>query len=94
MSDQRWMTARDARLAYEDAVTSDGVTDRAWWAIAGGLRTAVDDLTALGALPSVIESCRARAFDAEMRAQYAVRMVDLARRSRVIDMGTLVEVRS
>jgi hypothetical protein len=88
--DPRYLAARDARLAYEDAVNGDGVTSAAWWAIASGLHIAVADLTSAGALAGLIECCRSRAVDAEQRAQYAARMLVHARSIRPIDMSSLV----
>lgn len=87
--DPRFLAARAARLAYEDAINSDGVTSAAWWTIASGLRIAVADLTSAGALAGLIEVCRSRAVDAEQRAQYAARMLEVARNCRVIDLATL-----
>lgn len=88
--DPRYLAARDARLAYEDAVTSDGVSAAAWDALADQMHAAVDGLKAAGALAGLIESLRARAVDAQERALYAARMLEVARSHRPIDMSSIV----
>lgn len=89
---------RAARATYEDAVTCDGVTSTAWWTIAGALHATADDLEAIAVTntvrdlvisPGTIQCHRDRARDAEHRALYATRMVQVARAHRVIDMATV-----
>jgi len=89
--DPRFLAARAARLAYEDAVNSDGVTESAWRAIAVDLAAAAVALSRAG-LPrfGMVEACRARAVDAEQRAAVARRMIDVARSHRPIDMSSVV----
>lgn len=88
--DPRILAACEARRAYEDAIDSDGVSATAWRALSERMTDALDGLRAIGALPGVIESMRARAVDAGFRAQYAERMVEVARRTRPIDMSSLI----
>lgn len=82
--------AKSARLAYEEAVISDGVTATAWSTISEDLYAAASAMLLAGALAGFVEVLRARAFDAHARSQYAARMVNVARAGRVIDMSTLV----
>lgn len=91
--------ARAARLAYEDAVNSDGTTATRWLAIARDMYEGAAGLYQLIAAnavpdgylvtPGVIQCLTDRARDAEYRAQVADRMVAAARNGRVIDLGTL-----
>lgn len=94
--------ARAARLAYEDAVSSDGVSARAWRRIAAQMHDACVDLVELklardtGAITGdwiltagQIQCLADRQTDALHRAQYAERMLEVARNGRVIDMATL-----
>lgn len=81
--------ARAARLAYEDAVTTDGVSAATWARIALDMADTLKLMVAARCLTGLIESHRARAVDAAQRARYAQRMVVAARNYRVIDVATL-----
>lgn len=93
-SDPRRSFCLAARQAYEDAVNNlscDGaVSSASWWAIAGDLHLAALTMRSMGALESFVVCAIDRARDAEMRAQFAERMVQVAAKSRVIDMDMLV----
>lgn len=90
--------AREARARYEDAVTSDGVTESAWWSIASALHASAVDLATLVGNPEtplltmgVVQCTADRAVDAEGRARLAHRMTAVAAQSRrpvieVVDM--------
>lgn len=78
----RYLAAKSARAAYEDAVTSDGVSVNAWLSIAAALAEAADGLRGTGATPGQIQCLADRARDAAQRAQYATRMLAVARMSR------------
>lgn len=81
--------AHATRLAYEEAISSDGVSAAAWQAIADDMHKTADLLEAVGALRGIVQCHRDRAVDASQRAQFARRMLDVARGLRVIDMSTL-----
>lgn len=81
--------AREARDRYEDAVTSDGVSAASWRAIAADLDLAADGLARVGTFASTLTSLRDRATDARQRADFATRMLEVARSHRVIDMSSL-----
>lgn len=81
--------ARSARQAYEDALVSDGVTATVWSGIAADMFAAADALEQAGALRGIVQCQRDRAVDAAQRAQFALRMVEVARRTKVIDMATI-----
>ncbi len=78
-----------ARLAYEEAVNSDGTSAAAWQAIADDMHSTADQLEAIGALRGVVQCQRDRAIDASQRATFARRMLAVARSARVIDLATL-----
>ena len=81
--------AHAARLAYEQAVNSDGTSAAVWQSIHEDMHATADLMEAAGALAGVVQSHRDRAVDAGQRATYARRMVEVARGYRVIDMSTL-----
>lgn len=72
--------AMAARLAYDEATASDGVSADSWAVIALDMQRAADGLIGTRALPSQIQCIRDRATDAAHRANYARRMVEHARR--------------
>lgn len=81
--------AKQARDAYEDALTSDGVTAGAWRSIAAAMHQAAAALQPLLGnpaapylMPSSIQCLADRATDADQRADYAHRMVKVAAASR------------
>src|SRR5262245_19273284 len=79
-----------ARDAYRDALDSDGVTEAAWRAIAVDLAAAAVDLARIGEPRyGFVEVCRSRAVDAQQRADFSARMVELARSVRPIDLSTV-----
>lgn len=84
--------AMAARLAYDEAVASDGVSADRWALIALDMQRAADGLAGTGATPSQIECMAARARDAAHRANYAHRMVAHARSLKWIP-AIAVEVR-
>lgn len=82
--------AMSARIAYQEAVESDGVTESAWRAIGEALAASAVELAHAGQPRyGSVEVCRSRAVDAFQRADYAARMVTVARQHRVIDMSSL-----
>lgn len=81
--------AQAARLAYEESVNSDGTSAAAWQSIADDMHASAAQLAAIGALRGVVQCQRDRAVDASQRAQFARRMLDVARSARVIDMSSL-----
>lgn len=92
-------SALTARRAYENAVTSDGVTAAAWATIALALRDSAAELGRMltaGRIPAgylvtagTIQCLTDRAVDAAHRAQYAARMLEVCRRGPVIDMASI-----
>lgn len=99
--------ARAARAFYDDAASSYGANARTWLAVAAALHDACCDLVELklasdtGAIAGdwiltadQIQQLANRQTDAMHRAQHAKRMLEAAKRSRVIDMATLAEVAS
>ena len=79
-----------ARMAYEDAVDSDGTSAAAWQRISDDMHATADLRELSGSLRGFVQCHRDRAVDAGHRAQYARRMLDVARRAaRVIDMDSL-----
>jgi hypothetical protein len=80
-------SAMAARLAYEEAVNSDGTSAASWQLIADDMHATADQLERIGTLRGVVTCHRDRAVDASHRAQFARRMLDVARSARVIDMA-------
>lgn len=91
------LAAREARTAYEDLISSDGATSTSWRRVHSDISVAVHNLVTLyysNDCPplltgGVIQCLADRGTDALHRAQYAERMVEVARRGRVIDMSSL-----
>jgi hypothetical protein len=85
--------ARAARLAYDRAVTSDGVSVAAWWAIASDLHFAAADLIRAGATRGQADELTGHARDAEHRAVSTERRTALAVHSRrqVIPVMRVIE---
>lgn len=81
--------AHAARLAYEEAVASDGTSAAAWQSIADDMHATADAMERAGALAGFVQCHRDRAVDAAGRASYARRMLQVAQTHRVIDMSTL-----
>lgn len=81
--------AHAARLAYEEAVDSDGTSAAAWQAIADDMHATADAMERAGAMRGFVQCHRDRAVDAAQRAGFARRMLEVARSHRVIDMSTL-----
>lgn len=81
--------AMAARMAYEEAVNSDGTSAAAWQAIADDMHATADAMERAGAMPDFVTCHRDRAIDAAHRATLARRMLEVARTHRVIDMSTL-----
>ena len=81
--------AHAARLAYEQAVNSDGTSAAAWQSIADDMHATADAMARAGAMASFVTCQRDRAIDAQNRAVYARRMIAAVRHGRVIDMSTL-----
>lgn len=86
--DSIFSSARASRQAYNDAVTTDGVSARAWWRIAGDLHASADAMTGVGTVDQVRE-LRGHAEEAEYNARRVERLVESARVGRSIDMSTL-----
>jgi len=82
-------SAHAARLAYEEAVNSDGASAAAWASIAADMHATADQLEAIGTMQGFVQCHRDRAVDALQRAQFATRMLEVARSARVIDLGSL-----
>ena len=93
--------ARAARLAYDEAVATDGVSARSWRHISSELAWAAAYLGELVArdlipadyivTPGMVQQLSDRAIDAEHHAYYLDRMVHAARTSRrVIDVEGMV----
>lgn len=81
--------AMAARLAYEEAVNSDGTSAGAWQSIADDMFATADLMERAGSLRGFVQCHRDRAVDAAQRATFARRMLAVARSHRVIDMSTL-----
>lgn len=92
--------ARSARLAYDEAVATDGVSARSWRHVAAELAWAagyLGELVARGLIPAgylitpgMVQQLADRAIDAERHAYYLDRMVHAARSGRVIDVEGMV----
>ena len=88
--DPRLVAAREARIAYEEAVNSDGVTASTWRAIARQMLITASGMEAAGVLKGFVTCHLDRAVDAANRADFCDRMVQVAREyTRVIDLSSL-----
>lgn len=88
--DPRIAAARDARLAYEDALTTDGTSASTWRALARQLTITANGMEDAGMLAGFVQCHRDRAADADAKADFLECMVVAAHRyGRVIDMATI-----